>query len=263
MSARACLLWQIASKRFPTPNPAKARGETWASFSSRARAAPAACGTRARGRRTGGRLVAGARNGRSPSFSRLHHRRRSHHRRPRARTQPRSARLPVRRGCAGVLAGQTVVVDPGHNGENGAHPEIIGQLVNAGRGQMKPCNTTGTATDSGYPEAAFNFSVALHLRHLLVGAGARVVMTRTSNNGVGPCVNRRAEIGNKASADAVIAIHADGATPNGRGFHVIYPPPSGDTTAVYASSLRLAHDVHHAMLNSRLLPESTYLGQGL
>ena len=159
------------------------------------------------------------------------------------------------------LAGHTVVLDPGHNGANAANPQIINQLVPAGRGRMKPCNTTGTSADNGYPEAAFNFSVATDLRRLLHAAGARVVMTRTNNAGVGPCVNERAAIGNRAHADSVIAIHADGGPSNGRGFQVLYPPNAGDTTGIYAASLRLAHDIHDAILASGLLPPSTYAGQ--
>jgi N-acetylmuramoyl-L-alanine amidase len=159
-----------------------------------------------------------------------------------------------------ALAGRTVVVDPGHNGGNADHREIVGQLVDAGRGRMKPCNTTGTSTDSGYPESSFNLAVGLDLRRLLRAADARVVMTRTTNIGVGPCVNLRAAVGNQVRADAVIAIHADGAAPTGRGFQVIYPPPDGDTAPIYDSSLALAQSVHNALLASQLLPESTYLG---
>jgi N-acetylmuramoyl-L-alanine amidase len=155
---------------------------------------------------------------------------------------------------------KTVVIDPGHNGGNATHAGVINQLVDAGRGQRKPCNTTGTATASGYPEAAFNFSVALELRRLLQRDGINVVMTRASNDGVGPCVNQRAAIGNQTHADAVIAIHADGAPPAGRGFHVIYPPDYGGTAAIYSTSLGLAHDVHDAIVAAHLLPESTYLG---
>src|SRR4051794_8488319 len=44
------------------------------------------------------------------------------------------------------LAGRTIVIDPGHNGGNGANPALINQLVPAG-GFDKPCDTTGTETD--------------------------------------------------------------------------------------------------------------------
>jgi N-acetylmuramoyl-L-alanine amidase len=178
---------------------------------------------------------------------------------PRHATEPRTARRPS--AITGLLSGKTVVVDPGHNGGNVDAPTVINQLVPAGRGRMKPCNTTGTATTSGYAEASFNWDVALRLRRQLVNRGARVVLTRQNNSGIGPCVDERAAIGNAAHADAVIAIHADGAPPSGRGFHVIYPPDAGSTAPIYQSSLRLAHAVHDALLGSGLLPTSTYLGQ--
>ena len=61
-----------------------------------------------------------------------------------------------------AVNGKTIVIDAGHNGGNGAHPEIINKLVPMGTG-MKACDTTGTETNSGYQEAAFTFDVALRL----------------------------------------------------------------------------------------------------
>jgi N-acetylmuramoyl-L-alanine amidase len=134
------------------------------------------------------------------------------------------------------LHGKTIAIDPGHNGDNWAHPSAINRLVDAG-GFMKACDTTGTATDSGYSEAAYNFDVATRVARILRAAGARVVMTRTSNDGVGPCINERAAIGNRAHADAAISIHADGGPVSGRGFDVIYR---------YAGSHQLAVDIRNA-----------------
>ena len=184
-----------------------------------------------------------------------------------AAARPRRQRAIARRKAAADVAGtrplsrKTVVLDPGHNGGNVNAPSVINQLVAAGRGRLKPCNTTGTATASGYTEASFNWDVALRVRRLLEDRGARVALTRQNNTGIGPCVDKRAAIGNAAHADAVIAIHADGAPPSGRGFHVIYPPDAGSTAPIYQSSLRLAHAVHDAILGSGLLPTSTYLGR--
>ena len=50
------------------------------------------------------------------------------------------------------------------------------------------------------------------------------MLTRETNDGVGPCIDERAAIGNRAHADAAISIHADGGPPGGRGFEVIYKP---------------------------------------
>jgi len=122
---------------------------------------------------------------------------------------------------ASPLAGKTVAIDPGHNGANYLHTAQIDRLVNAG-GFMKACDTTGTETDDGYTEAAYNLDVALRLAKILRADGARVVLTRTTNTGWGPCIDERAAIGNRAHADAAISIHADGGPATGRGFHVIY-----------------------------------------
>ena len=69
-----------------------------------------------------------------------------------------------------------------------------------------------------------------------------MVMTRTDDTGVGPCVNVRAAIGNAAGADAAVSIHADGGPVLGRGFDVIEPcrwsAPISDNTADRAAVRR-------------------------
>jgi N-acetylmuramoyl-L-alanine amidase len=139
------------------------------------------------------------------------------------------------------LSGRVITVDPGHNGGNFTHPVQIGRLVDDGNGE-KECDTTGTAAPDGYREADFNWEVAIRLRALLLAAGARVVMTRQSNTGVGPCITERAAIGNRAHSDAAISIHADGGPPGGSGFAVLTPAPipSRANRAIIAPSLRLA-----------------------
>src|SRR5215210_7717325 len=122
------------------------------------------------------------------------------------------------------LAGKTVTIDPGHNGGNAAHAAQIARLVDAGT-LRKACDTVGASTDDGYSEHAYNLDVALRLARVLRAQGARVVLTRTNDTGWGPCITRRAAIGNRARADAAISIHADGGPATGRGFHVIYPRP--------------------------------------
>ncbi|NIH86666.1 N-acetylmuramoyl-L-alanine amidase [Amycolatopsis granulosa] len=153
----------------------------------------------------------------------------------------------------------TVVLDPGHNGGNAGRPGVINAPVPAGRGQTKPCNTTGTATDRGYPEHAFTWDVAQRAGALLSAQGVRVVYTRTDDSGVGPCVNERAAIGNRAGADAVVSIHADGSTAAGaRGFHVAYSSPPL-TAAQGEPSLELARALRSGMAAGGF-PVSNYLG---
>ena len=156
------------------------------------------------------------------------------------------------------LAGSTVAIDPGHNGRNWAHTAEINRLVNAGT-LRKACDTTGTATGDGYTESAYNLDVALRIARLLRAAGAHVVLTRTTDDGWGPCITTRAAIGNRARADAAISIHADGGPASGRGFHVIYPPPiAGLTDDIAAASRRLAIAVRGAFLAGTGEPVSTY-----
>ncbi len=160
------------------------------------------------------------------------------------------------------VAGKTVVVDPGHNGQNYLHPEVINQPVNIGT-ETITCDTTGAQTRDGYTESSYNLDVALRLAAILRAAGANVVLTRTDNNGVGPCINERAAIGNRANADVGISIHADGGPVQGRGFHVIYPPSiPGLTDGIAASSKRLALDVRAAYKVGTPMPFSTYIGNG-
>jgi N-acetylmuramoyl-L-alanine amidase len=161
---------------------------------------------------------------------------------------------------ASLLDRATIAIDPGHNGRNRAHPKEINRLVDAGT-LRKACDTTGTATASGYTEPAFTFDVAVRLRRILRSAGANVVLTRRSNAGWGPCITERAAIGNRAQADAAVSIHADGGPPTGRGFHVIYPPSiRGLTDDIAKPSKCLARAMRSAYSAGTGLPYATYLG---
>ena len=158
-----------------------------------------------------------------------------------------------------AVTGKVVVLDPGHNGGNASHLSEINRLVPAGRGQTKPCNTTGTATNGGYPEHAFTWDVTKRVQAILVAHGVKVVLTRSNDSGVGPCVDKRAAAGNSAHADAVVSIHADGSTAtSAHGFHVAYssPPLNAEQGA---PSIRLAEDVRDAMVHDGY-PTSTYIG---
>ena len=157
------------------------------------------------------------------------------------------------------LAGIIVGIDPGHNGRNVDDPSYIDHLVWNGR-ERETCDTAGTETDGGYTEAQFNFNVATFLRAYLQRDGARVVMTRTSNTGVGPCVNTRAQIINRAHANVAIDIHADGGPASGRGFTVLEPVADGPNDRVIGSSRRFGRDVRSAFLSMTSMPVSTYYG---
>jgi N-acetylmuramoyl-L-alanine amidase len=159
------------------------------------------------------------------------------------------------------LAGKVVGIDPGHDGRNKDDPAYIDRQIWNGR-ERENCDTTGTQTVSGYTEAQFNFNVATDLKADLIKDGAKVVMTRPSNNGVGPCVNRRAEIINRAAADVAIDIHADGGPAWGRGFTVLEPVADGVNDKVIKSSIQFGSDVRAALLKYTSMPASDYYGHG-
>jgi N-acetylmuramoyl-L-alanine amidase len=152
-----------------------------------------------------------------------------------------------------------VGIDPGHNGRNYAYPSYLHRQVWNGR-QWEDCDTTGTATNGGYPEPLFTFRVAEQLRHYLEADGAKVVMTRTTNSGHGPCIDRRAHILNRAHSNVAIDIHADGGPSSGRGFAILEPVKDKENRHVIASSARFGSMLRQAMLARTSMPTSTYDG---
>jgi N-acetylmuramoyl-L-alanine amidase len=159
------------------------------------------------------------------------------------------------------LAGKVVGIDPGHNGGNFTDPGFINHLVWNGR-EMEACDTTGTSTNGGYTEALFNFRVAAYLRADLIHAGAKVVMTRRTNHGVGPCIDRRAQILDKARADVAIDIHADGGPAGGRGVAILTPVADGPNDHVIASSRRFGRILLKRYTKVTGIPISNYDGSG-
>ncbi|GAA2215535.1 hypothetical protein GCM10009850_110030 [Nonomuraea monospora] len=178
-----------------------------------------------------------------------------------AQASPSSATAKQAPPEAKPLDGKVIVIDPGHNGANYRHPAEINRKVNV-LTQWKACDTTGTSTNSGYSEAAFTWDVSQRMTKILERRGAEVKLTRTSNDGVGPCITQRAAIGNKAKADAAISVHADGAAPSGHGFHVIMPKKiNGPVDKVVGASSKLGISVRDAFRKGTGLPYSTYIGR--
>jgi N-acetylmuramoyl-L-alanine amidase len=167
------------------------------------------------------------------------------------------------RASAHPLAGRVVVIDPGHQLGNHNYPRRINRLVPAG-GFRKPCNTTGTATNRGYPEATFAWRVSKLMQTRLERLGATVRLTRHSNrqDRWGPCVDKRGRAGNK-HGDLKISVHADGSFAAGaRGFHVIAPTDRRPWTHdIYRTSKRLAVDTR-AALRARGLRVANYTAGG-
>ena len=139
------------------------------------------------------------------------------HRRPRPRPRPRARpRRP--------LTGKVVVIDPGHNPQPRAHARD--QPPGGHRHRREGVRHHRHGHQRRLHRGPFTLDVVHRLRdparragrHGEVHAGRR---PRRS----GPCVDERARIGNKAHADAVVSVHADGSAAGNRGFHVILPAP--------------------------------------
>jgi N-acetylmuramoyl-L-alanine amidase len=172
--------------------------------------------------------------------------------------QPNTSRQPDRARQA-PLAGRVIGIDPGHNGRNYTDPSYLNHQVWNGRAE-EACDTTGTETNGGYTEPRFTWRVATFLRRDLRNKGATVVMTRRNNHGVGPCVNTRARILNRAHSIVAIDIHGDGGPASGRGFAILEPVADGPNDRIISASNRFGRVVRHAFLTRTAMPISTYDG---
>ena len=116
------------------------------------------------------------------------------------------------------LRGRFIVVDPGH----------------------PPAGATGP---TGFREAEANLGVALILRDLLQEAGARVLMTRTSDSSVD--LAPRTKLADTANAELLISIH-NNALPDG-----VNPFTNNGTSVFYnhPRSIPLAMAVDRALVN--------------
>lgn len=160
----------------------------------------------------------------------------------------------VPESAAAPVAGRTVFLDAGHAGING--PENRRQ-VPTGRGGTKDCQTSGTATERGYTEAAFNFDTVLRIRAALTDLGVRSAMSRGDNNSSGPCIDERAALANAVKPDLIVSVHADGGPPAASGFHVNYSNPP--LNEAQQQSLRAAQIVRTTLIEQGLAP-ATYIG---
>jgi N-acetylmuramoyl-L-alanine amidase len=153
------------------------------------------------------------------------------------------------------LGGMVVFLDPGHNGSN---DDSISRQVPTGRGGTKDCQTSGTTTDSGYPEHTFTWDTTLRIRQALNALGVRTAMSRGDDNSLGPCVDERAAMANAVRPNGIVSIHADGGPPNGRGFHVNYSAPPLNA-AQSGPAVQFAKAMRDQLQSSGLTP-STYMG---
>jgi len=167
-----------------------------------------------------------------------------------------AAIMPTATAVPSNIAGMVVFIDPGHNGSNDAS---ISRQVPTGRGGTKDCQTSGTATNSGYQEHTFNWDTAQRVRAELNALGVRTAMSRGNDTGLAPCVDERANMATALHPNAILSIHADGGPPSGRGFHVNYSaPPLNQVQA--GPSVQYAR-IMRDQLQASGIPPSNYIGQ--
>lgn len=163
---------------------------------------------------------------------------------------------PVSYAAPTNIAGMIVFLDPGHSGAG--DPATMNRQVPNGRGGTKNCQTSGTATNSGYPEHSFAWDTTLRLRQALNSLGVRTAMSRGDDNGPAPCIDARAAAANALHPSAIVSIHADGGPAGGRGFHVNYsaPPlnPAQEGPAVRFAQVMRGH------LQAAGIPPANYIG---
>ena len=168
--------------------------------------------------------------------------------------------LLTKRLHSALKSARVIVIDPGHNGV-WTRREL--REVPSGNGRTKPCNSSGTATNDGYPEHAYNWAQAKALAAELRGRGAEVLFTRPNDTGQGPCVNLRSKLANDRDADLLISIHADGSfARTARGFHVIISTTMAGGTPIEAESKQLAKALRKELQSQTSMPRSTYIGKG-
>lgn len=161
------------------------------------------------------------------------------------------------------LAGVRIALDAGHQLGNARFGAQVNRQVEAG-GFSKACNSTGTATDDGYPEASLTFAIVESARVRLEALGATVLLTRTENSADswGPCIDERGRFGARVGADLTLSVHADGAPASARGFHVIAPAARAPwTTDIAAESRRLALALRDGF-DAQGLPRAPYVNRG-
>lgn len=122
----------------------------------------------------------------------------------------------------GELKKKTVVIDPGHGGSD-----------------------TGAIGLNGVREKDVTLAVGLELRQLLAAAGAKVLMTRTTDRDVAFIgatdvqeLAARSAIANKAGADLFISLHADAFADHAARGSTIYYFPKTNADELLAESIQ-------------------------
>ena len=161
---------------------------------------------------------------------------------------------------SGRLDGKTIVVDPGHNtgwirAINNLRKPLYGTVG------ARCVAVGGTGLDKKTPEHLIVWKIGEKLVPLLTAQGATVLLTRPNDDGLGPCNDERAEIANRAGADFLISLHADGADNQKlRGWYLITAKQSPGGKALLDASHAAALAMIPGITAHTSIPPSNYAG---
>ena len=140
-----------------------------------------------------------------------------------------------------------IVIDPGHasitSGEE--EPQAPGSSIMKVK---EPGGAEGINTKT--PEYVVNMEVAVRLEKLLQKKGYTVKMTKTEHNQMLGNI-ARAEVGNKALANLVIRIHADGNDDSSvTGASMLVPTNTKNTDSIYKASKKYGEIVFKSLIKN-------------
>ena len=141
-----------------------------------------------------------------------------------------------------------IAIDAGHQ----EHGNFGQEPVGPGASETKTKVAGGTrGTTTGVPEYQLTLDVSLKLREELESRGYKVLMIRETND-VDITNSERAQMANKAGADAFIRVHANGSDSSGaNGAMTICQTPSNPyNSELYKDSQRLSELVLDAYTNA-------------
>lgn len=128
------------------------------------------------------------------------------------------------------LAGKVIVIDPGHQAEPNTELEVAIPKTSA---EKEKATTGGVGVDTGAKEYEITLKYALVLKAYLEGCGAKVILTRETNDANISNIER-ATVAISNKADYFIRLHADCIENSNQKGVKVYVPDSGKYTSTSA-----------------------------